>query len=80
MLSKVSKKNLPWASLGLTFSSPKKDVKDRDDYCKNDGDSGGFIRRNHGLEELIPLNINIGEEGESNGRIETTTVAPNQPG
>ena len=34
MLSKVSKKNLPWASLGLTFSSPEKDVKDRDDYCK----------------------------------------------
>ena len=64
----------------MTFSSPKKDVKDRDDYCKNDGDTGGFIRRNHGLEELIPLNINIGEEGESNGRIGMTTVAPNQPG
>ena len=33
-----------------------------------------------GLEELIPLNINIGEEGESNGRICMTTVAPKQLG
>ena len=58
----------------MTFSSLKKDVKYRDDYCKNDGDTGGFIRRNHGLEELIPMNTNIGEEGESNGRIGMTTV------
>ena len=32
------------------------------------------------MEELIPLSLNFKEEGESNGRVSTTTDAPNQTG